>query len=739
MKKIILLIACIFFSNIQFSQTTLAAGDIAIIQYNSRGNPEVIKFIALTNIESGTTINFTDKGWQTSTPVGFRSNEGVHTWVAATNIACGTIVTVSLTNSIGNIGLSADGDQILVYQGTLTSPVFIFAINNEGNGIWQADATSAQTSAIPPGLTNGTNAVAIQEVNNVIYSGSLAGNKTTVLSNICNKANWNSGNTATSNDTNDVSSILDFTDTFIATFTGGSWSLSGSEFVATIIDDSFDTSSDGNFETCTCTVNSGNTLNVNSGGTVTVAENIINNGTIFVESGGSVVQTSPNGINSGTNYTVQRNSVSQLEEGNYTYWSSPLSGSTLSEVANAQRYFAFIASSQTWAAQSSATLMTPGIGYINTGETSLEYPNNYTAVFSGSAFNNGNVNVTIGLGTATFAGADNNWNLLGNPYPSALDSELLTAGNTNLNGTIYYWTHSTADSAGDNLQSDYAMYNASGGTGGGARFIASGQGFFIQANAGGTATFTNSMRVSGNNNNFYKTRSKKSLNDEKDRIWLSLTSGNIKNQILIGFFEEATDNVDRLYDGLKLNSGASVNFYSILNDNQYGIQGKAALKTNEEISLGFESNIKGDFKISIDKFEGALKNSTIYLKDNLLGIQHNLKDSNYNFSVTETGEFDNRFQLIINTNNTILEVEENIFSNNILIENNINSFTVKSLDNTNIKKVVLYNLLGQEIFKTDVASSIIQIEKQNLKSNTVFILKTVLEDTRIVTNKIFNE
>ena len=38
------------------------------------------------------------------------------------------------------------------------------------------------------------------------------------------------------------------------------------------------------------------------------------------------------------------------------------------------------------------------------------------------------------------------WNLIGNPYPSAIDAELLLNHPENknlLSGTLYFWTHST--------------------------------------------------------------------------------------------------------------------------------------------------------------------------------------------------------------------------------------------------------------------------------------------------------
>ena len=734
MKKI-KLITCIywlFMANIALGQTTLSAGDIAIIQYNadnSGGVPEVIKFITFKSLETGTVINFTDHGWQNTGS--FRTNEGVVAWTAPREYHCGEIITMNmptgtdLTTIDSGFALAAAGDQIIAFQGDVSTPTFLFAINNEGSAVWQTTATTSNTSAIPTGLTNGTNAVALTEIDNAKYDGSLTGSKANVLANICDESNWVGDNTI--NQT--------FSGTFNTTWDGSSWDGTGSDFLLATLDGSYSTSSNGNFSACNCTINAANTLTVNSGGTITVENDITNNGTITVESGGSVVQVLSSGANSGSDYNVERTSTSQLEEGNYTYWSSPLTSSTLANVADAKKYFSFTASSQSWVIATSGTAMSPGVGYISTGEDAVTYPNSYTASFSGSAFNNGDVTTSVSLGTATFVGADDNWNLLGNPYPSAIDSELFTASNSNLNGTVYYWTHATADSAGDNIQADYAMYNTSGGTGGGSQYIASGQGFFVQANTGGTVTFTNSMRVAGNNLTFYKTSAKKESVAEKDRVWLSLKTKTAKHEILIGFFEEATDGVDRLYDGLKLDAGSPSNFYSLLDGKEYGIQGKSSLKDVEEIPLGFKTTETGNFTIDVNAFEGKLNASNIYLIDNLLDVKHDLKLMDYTFSIDETGVFNNRFKLVISNQVLSHSVIQN--STALIVKENNDALMFYASNNSIVKKISIYDILGKKILQKENESAEMEINKMYLKSNSVYFVKTILDSGEVVTHKLY--
>ncbi len=171
------------FTPARAAPTTLTAGDIAIIGFNF-DDPDQFAFVLLVNVGSGTQINFTDNGWR-STNV-FRTGEGAFTWTAATNLAAGTIV----IPTVSGVSFSTTGDQILAYQGTSSAPTFLYAVNSEGAGVWQADATSANTSARPSGLVNGASAIALNEIDNAKYVGITTGTKAQLLAAIGTTANW---------------------------------------------------------------------------------------------------------------------------------------------------------------------------------------------------------------------------------------------------------------------------------------------------------------------------------------------------------------------------------------------------------------------------------------------------------------------------------------------------------------------------------------------------------------------
>lgn len=202
----LLMLFCCFLS--LGAQTVLNPGDIAIIGVNC-DNPDDFAFLTTVDVPAGTEIRFTDKGVDSSG--GLRKYEGILKYVAHEDLVAGTIVVYRKDSADfieeGAFALSTDGDQLIVYQETDTGRVFIYGVNIEGDAVWQNDATSANTSALPPGLENGYTAVALREYNNVKYNGETNfPSRDAALNAIGNKDNWVGSNSTRY----DLSSFNDF-------------------------------------------------------------------------------------------------------------------------------------------------------------------------------------------------------------------------------------------------------------------------------------------------------------------------------------------------------------------------------------------------------------------------------------------------------------------------------------------------------------------------------------------------
>ena len=191
--KTILSIFVLFFISSTFisAQTILNPGDVAIVGINC-DNPNDFAFVLLTDIEAGTVINITDDGWKAEG--GFRQNEGVVTYTSPSSLPAGTIIINSVNSAnfvvSGNFSLTTNGDQLIVFQGNINTPSLIYALNNYGAGVWQADAQNSNTSALPTGLVNGFSAVALYEVDNAYYSEGPYSDINLLRSLISDNANW---------------------------------------------------------------------------------------------------------------------------------------------------------------------------------------------------------------------------------------------------------------------------------------------------------------------------------------------------------------------------------------------------------------------------------------------------------------------------------------------------------------------------------------------------------------------
>lgn len=530
----------------------------------------------------------------------------------------------------------------------------------------------------------------------------------------------------------------------IATWNGTTWSPSAPTSNDKIIFNGNYTSS-SNIVGCSCQVSSGNVV-ISSGNTMTLTnELVVTGGTLTFENNASLVQTNSN-INNSGNIRYQRE-TSPLKQYDYTYWSSPVSNAILSQLATNAAFYSFDPSSNNWVSQGGATVMTPGVGYIGRSPNNLNYsPTQVVETTFTGIPNNGDVTTTILKSVSTS-------NLIGNPYPSAIDADLFLGdafNKNNINGTIYLWTHNTALINNSYTQNDYAKYNLIGGTktasaalsGGAAPTgkIAAGQGFFVEANsslANGTysVTFKNSMRVANNNNQFFKSNQSNSVAIEKHRLWVSLsTPQGAYNEFLIGYVQDATNGFDPFFDGRTLAVGNSVSIYSVLGNDNLAIQGRSLpFNTSDIIPIGYTTSLTGQLTINLENFDGLFDSQNVYLFDNSTGIYHDLKSSVYTFT-TASGTFNNRFELRFNApalNNNVNSNSEN----KITIVNFDDQLVVTSKNNT-ISKVEIYDVLGKLLFaKNEVASNEFQTTINNVSSQ-LLIVKVTLDNHQTFTKKI---
>lgn len=559
-----------------------------------------------------------------------------------------------------------------------------------------------------------------------------------------------------------ASNAIKITDTNATTWNGSAWSNGAPSLTkAAIIDGTYVTATNGNFSCCSLTVNATRSLTISGGGYVEVQNNITTNGTLDVLSDGSLVQISDVAVNTGN---INYNRTATIKRLDYVYWSSPVAGFSNSAISSGTPLgyqYKWLPTTVTgrlsdygnWTSANETMVL--GKGYIvrgpNAYSTTVFAP--FTATFTGvpnngaisipitrSTYNSGNYTYVNGSGsTVLVTQEDDNWNLIGNPYPSAIDAIDFLTLNTNIEGFVNIWTHGTSpsnsiadpfynDYAYNYTPTDYLTFNAVGpSTGPGSGMysgkIAGGQGFFVSMLHTSAATtenlvFNNSLRnISHTNSQFYRTSAGTSTtkNLEKHRIWFDLispTGGSIRS--LLGYVENATNSKDRLFDAFS-NEKLTFNIFSLIEDEKMLIQGRTLpFDNNDKVAVGVSIPQDGLYKIALSSVDGLFLdvNQNIYLEDKLLNVIYDLKTAPYSF-MGNKGTTKDRFVLRY-TNGAVLANDSFTTNNDVVVISN-QELSVTSTKEK-IANIIVFDVLGRKLFESnDIKSThfVIPVHKRD--------------------------
>lgn len=219
---------------------------------------------------------------------------------------------------------------------------------------------------------------------------------------------------------------------------------------------------------CSCIVDPNVNVVIKSPGELILENGLDVKGTLVFENNTSLKQTNPSALNTGS--IEYKRTSSAMQNFDFTYWSSPVANQNivaLSPNTLSDKYFRWDPLLG-WVLHNNPTTsaMIPGTGYIIrvpkpgtylNGETwSGATPYAQPVTFKGVP-NNGDITFTVG---------SNQYNLVGNPYPSAIDATKFMQDNSGIiYGPLYFWTHNTPIANNAYTANDYATYTLLGGTG----------------------------------------------------------------------------------------------------------------------------------------------------------------------------------------------------------------------------------------------------------------------------------
>ncbi len=434
------------------------------------------------------------------------------------------------------------------------------------------------------------------------------------------------------------------------TWDGAIWS-NGVPDIATnaIITGMYDTSINEGFTAKNLSITATGSMIITANKTVTVKTNLDNLGSFTIEDKGSLIMIDDVGTVFG-NYIVKKNTPDYAQVGSTSFFSSPMieSDSNITSIFNpddtifywdtsvSPTYWVFIPHEETPGVSNKLGL---GKGYAVRADMTT---GSVARTFTGE-MNTGDVSIPVYYSDSSTSPGQFGYNIVGNPYPSAIDWFAFKTDNASiLSGTMYLWREQAT--GGINHASSYIALNSLGTVpyNSANEFIGSAQGFVVKTNATSNVVFKNSHRVS-NNEQFFRNPSG-SNRRVLGNSWLKLEGTTNKSTILIGFNSNATTAFDNDYDGTFIGGADLLQFYSLNATDKLLINGQPELvaPNNTSIQLGIKAAATGNYTISIEE-EFISPEYLIKLEDTQTMTMTDLRVSDYSFTVNTTNEDTSRF------------------------------------------------------------------------------------------------
>lgn len=318
-----------------------------------------------------------------------------------------------------------------------------------------------------------------------------------------------------------------------------------------------------------------------------------------------------------------------------------------------------------------------------------------TAVFAGN-LNNAPAGMPIGTInnlTRTVTGIHDGYNLISNPFPSAINlGDNLAPGDntpgltmTNLEPTMWFRNNST-----------FATYNWTSGIGSPVtttQFVPEMQAFWMRVapgNSNGTFSIDNQARVH-NNQSFYK------KDAETNVFRIEALNGASKDETVVYFNSNAQNSSDA-FDSEKMFATDEdyPQVFTLTGDNlQVAINGENEISEGEDriVPLGFLTNQAGIFTLNANNINDFQSDISVYLEDVVLATIQDLRLTNsYTFTSGIVNNSD-RFRLHFGT--MASGVEENA-SNSVAIYAYSNNIYINTPQSNSLVEV--YDILGNLVY-----------------------------------------
>ena len=306
------------------------------------------------------------------------------------------------------------------------------------------------------------------------------------------------------------------------------------------------------------------------------------------------------------------------------------------------------------------------------------------------------------------------WNLIGNPFPSAIDWDVFSAGD--YDAQVAVWD---GDGAGNYIYWNGTVGSLNGG------IIPSQNGFFVKTMTNGASLTIPLAAQVHSPHSLYKDAVSNTLE-------LRANGNNYYDATFVHFNSNATADFDSKYDAFKLQGlETAPQLYSLAAGYKLSIN-ELPFQSNDVVHLGFTCGVAGTYSITASGMESFSASTPILLEDLKLNTIQDLRlNPVYDFTYA-TSDSENRFKLHFKSETGIDDpVNTGIFvysyGRKILINNN-----------TGLKgEVRIFDMTGCEIKDAFMSrNSVTQIPIQTSIGNYIVKVTTA---QKVVIQKVFIE
>ncbi|MEI6821274.1 MAG: T9SS type A sorting domain-containing protein, partial [Bacteroidota bacterium] len=356
-------------------------------------------------------------------------------------------------------------------------------------------------------------------------------------------------------------------------------------------------------------------------------------------------------------------------------------------------------------------ILTPGKGYEvwSTKQVTIKLKGVYGNQLQ-------SLNDTLSL-TCTAPYASHGYNLVGNPFPCALD---LTNSGTweqaNMSAAIMTW---------DPVAKNYKYKIGTGITTLPGNLIPAYQAFYVVA-TGASPKMIIPTSAKTHGGTFYKS-------SIADLLHLTVNGNNYMDETFINFNSNATEGFDGQYDVEKLFGADEVpQFYSLLSDKNLAVNTLPDITSNPVVQMGFSVTVAGTYSITASELSSFVAGTSIKLEDTKLNTFTDLNAQPvYSFSA-DANDNVNRFKVHFGAPNGINNNNGN-GGINIYSDNNI--IYINNLGTEQIKDIVVYDLLGQELLRKQASNN--TVNTVNMQFATAYYMVKVVTSSNVYTKKIY--